>query len=188
MTESTNVAEHCLVYSLSDPNDQEYGQKCDHQHDMECERCEILASTLKDIQTKATTTNFSNIDDRDEVAYLQVKSSKLAIESWQCHILRSVNQNQARIDLPARLDDESVLIIDDWAMKLIPQKYRESQADWFGKRGMSWHISVVYYRINGVIHWQAFVHIIESCKQDSYAVVPIMQDVLATLKKEYPYL
>jgi hypothetical protein len=28
-------------------------------------------------------------------------------------------------------------------MKFIPRKYRESQADWFGKRGLSWHISVV---------------------------------------------
>ena len=154
---------------------------------MVCERCELLASTLNDIQTKATATHFSNNNDRDKVAYM-VESSKLAIDSWQRHILRCVNQDKARIDVLELLDDETILVINDWAMKFIPQKYRESQADWYGKRGISWHISVVYYRIEKVIHWQAFVHVIESCSQDSDAVVPIMQDVLATIKSEYPQI
>ena len=154
---------------------------------MVCERCEALANTLHDIQTKATTAQFSNVDDRDEVAYV-VKSSKFAIESWQSHILRCVNQDQARIDVLELLDDDTILVINDWAMKFIPQKYRESQADWYGKRGISWHISVVYYRIDKVIHWQAFINVIESCTQDSYAVVSIIQDVLATVKREYPQI
>ena len=69
-------------------------------------------------------------------------------------------------------------------MKFLPQKYRESQADWFGKRGISWHISVVYRRLNGVLQWQGFIHVIQSCAQDSSAVIHIMQDVLATIKRE----
>ena len=36
--------------------------------------------------------------------------------------------------------------------------------------------------------WQAFIHIIQSCSQDSYVVVAIMQDVLATLKSECPQI
>ena len=67
-------------------------------------------------------------------------------------------------------------------MKFLPQRYRESQADWFGKRGISWHISVVYHRLDGVLQWQGFVHIIESCNQESSSVVKIMQDVLGTIK------
>lgn len=71
-------------------------------------------------------------------------------------------------------------------MKFIPQKYRESQTDWFGKRGISWHISVVYWKLNGVLQWQGFVHIIQSSSQDSCAVVAIMQDVLVALKQQNP--
>ena len=58
---------------------------------------------------------------------------------------KCVNQDQARIDVLELLDmdDDTVLVINDWAMKFIPQKYRESQADWYGKCGISWHISVV---------------------------------------------
>ena len=45
---------------------------------------------------------------------------------------------------------------------------------------------MVYRRIEGVLQWQAFIHVIQSCTQGSSAVTAIMQHVLATLKQEYP--
>ena len=30
----------------------------------------------------------------------------------------------------------------DWAMKFLPIGYRETQRDWFEKKGRSWHVSV----------------------------------------------
>ena len=30
----------------------------------------------------------------------------------------------------------------DWAMKFLPIGYRETQRDWFGKKGKSWLVSV----------------------------------------------
>ena len=72
-------------------------------------------------------------------------------------------------------------------MKFTPHLYRESQSDWFGKRGISWHISVVYRRSPGQLQWQAFIHIIQSCIQDSRAIVIIMKHILETLKNvEHP--
>ena len=71
-------------------------------------------------------------------------------------------------------------------MKFLPQLYRESQQDWFGKRGISWHISVVFWRESGEIQSQAIIHIVQSCSQDSNAVVLMMQHVLKTLKTEHP--
>jgi hypothetical protein len=64
------------------------------------------------------------------------------IQSWKAHQLRSVRQDKARSEILDALDESSVFITQDWAMKFLPQKYRESQSDWFGKRGISWHISV----------------------------------------------
>ena len=90
------------------------------------------------------------------------------------------------MDVLQLLNENTVLIVNDWAMKFLPQLYRESQQDWFGKRGISWHISVVFRRKKGELQSQAFVHIIQSCSQDSTAVIPIMQHVLKTLKTEYP--
>ena len=51
--------------------------------------------------------------------------------------MRSANQDRARTDALEKLDEKTVLIVNDWAMKFLPQKYRESQTDWFGKRGIS---------------------------------------------------
>ena len=73
-------------------------------------------------------------------------------------------------------------------MKFLPHQYRESQSDSFGKKGISWHISVVFRKSNGQLESQGFIHIIESCSQDSAAIVLIMQHVLKTLETENPKL
>ena len=39
-----------------------------------------------------------------------------------------------------------MLVVLDWAMKFLPRKYRESQADWYGKRGI--HGTLVWQREN----------------------------------------
>ena len=92
----------------------------------------------------------------------------------------------ARVDALEQLDNSSVMITQDWAMKFLPQKYRKSQADWFAKRSISWHISVVARRLNGKLQNQSFVHIVKNCNQDSSVVIRIMEDILRTLKTENP--
>ena len=44
--------------------------------------------------------------------------------------------------LQKRLNENTVLVVNDWAMKFLPQLYRESQQDWFGKIGSASPISV----------------------------------------------
>ena len=82
---------------------------------------------------------FCSEDDRDEAFYLY-RNAALAIRAWKCHLLRTVRQDQARFDALDLLDEQTVLLVNDWVMKFIPQKYRESQADWFRKSlgGVVW--------------------------------------------------
>ena len=80
-------------------------------------------------------------DEKDELKYV-VSQAEKCIQTWKAHLLRSINQDQARLDALDMLDANSVLLVLDWAMKFLPRKYRESQANWFGKRGISWHIAV----------------------------------------------
>ena len=82
--------------------------------------------------------------------------------------------------------NQSVLVTEDWAMKFLPRRYRESQTDWFAKRGLSWHISVVMRKVREVLQQQVFVHIVQNCNQDSNAVVGVLNHVLRTLRKEHP--
>ena len=94
-----------------------------------------------------------------------------------------MRQDQSRIDVVDLLSPETMLIVNDWAMKFLPQLYRESQQDWFGKRGISWHVAVVFRRTDGELQSKAFVHIIQSYSQENLAVVLMMQHVM---KSQHP--
>ena len=71
-------------------------------------------------------------------------------------------------------------------MNVLPFKYRESQSDWFGKRGISWHISVVTRKNNRWYKSQSFVHIVENTSQDSSVVLRITENTLRSLKEANP--
>ena len=74
----------------------------------------------------------------------------------------------------------------DWAMKFLPQKFRETQAGWFAKRGISWHISVVVRKVRGVIQHQTLIHIVENTTQDAVTVIALLKHTLMQLKKQHP--
>lgn len=71
-------------------------------------------------------------------------------------------------------------------MKFLSRQYRESQGEWFAKRGFSWHISVLIQKRANEFETQAFVHVVEQCSQDSPCVVALTQHILSTIKKENP--
>ena len=71
-------------------------------------------------------------------------------------------------------------------MKFLPEKFRETQDDWFGKRVFSWHISVIVRKVKGDLQHQTLVHKAKSSPQESDTVMWIMEHLLATLKKEHP--
>ena len=115
--------------------------------------------------------------------------SKKNIEAWKAHILRFIKQDEARLDILKSLDDSSVLVVLNWAMKFIPRKYRESQADWFGKRGLSWHISVAITKsTEEPLQMLTLVHLFEKSNQDSMYVLAIIDDVIEKLKNVIPGL
>lgn len=84
--------------------------------------------------------SLENGDEKDRMKF-EFQQSKQKIEAWKAHILRSINQDQARLDILQNLSPGSALLVLDWAMKFLPRKFREAQSDWFGKRGISWHIT-----------------------------------------------
>lgn len=68
------------------------------------------------------------------------------IMDWKRHILRTVNQDRGRSDLLKGLLPEQAVIVMDWAMKFLPMAYREKQSDWFGQKGVNWHVSVCIHK------------------------------------------
>ena len=74
-------------------------------------------------------------------------------------------------------------------MKFRPRKFRESQTDWFAKRGISWHLTVSIRRRNGhKLQMMTFVNVFRSCSQDSCTVLSVMSDVVRQLREGHPQL
>lgn len=83
----------------------------------------------------------SNADRREELNY-DVESALRKLEEWKAHIVRAVHQDAAKFLVIDHLSASQVLLIMDWAMKFLPTSFRETQRDWFGKKGKSWHVTV----------------------------------------------
>ena len=67
-------------------------------------------------------------------------------------------------------------------------KFREKQSEWFGKRGLSWHISSVIFKDEDSreVEVQSYAHLFDCCTQDWYAVASILEDLLVKFKSSHP--
>ena len=128
-----------------------------------------------------------NDDEKEELSF-KVTLATDNILAWKAHILRSIHQDRARVELLDMLDETSVLLVQDWAMKYLPRKYRESQADWFGKHGIPWHISVALRKLDEQIEILTFCHIFKSCTQDSSVVLAVMANIIEQFKSTMPHM
>ena len=82
------------------------------------------------------------------------------VDGWRAHIPRAAHQDTAKSAVIENLANNQVLIIMDWAMKFLPIVHRETQRDWFGKKGKSWHVSVaVKKRDDGEIELEFQLHL-----------------------------
>lgn len=78
-------------------------------------------------------------EKREEISY-DVEVSVLKIRLWKQHIMRTVHQDTAKKTILDEIKPNQVLIIMDWAMKFLPISYRETQSEWYGKKGRPWHV------------------------------------------------
>ena len=186
MSIECNVADHCISYALSDPKQKTLGSACTHPHNEYCSSCEQLNAVIVEVQSSLGRAILCD-ENRDDLLYTY-EQAVTAINAWKAHQLRSLQQDKARTDVLEHLNATSVLITQDWAMKFLPQKYRETQADWFAKRGISWHISVIVRKVQGTLQHQAFVHIVRNTSQDNTTIVEIMRHTLMELKRENPII
>ena len=126
-------------------------------------------------------------DEQQSQVTFDVTHAVETIANWKAHMLRTVNQEQAKQETLGALNDQSVLVIMDWAMKYLPQRYREQMSDFYGKRGRSWHVACVVFKIGeNKFNVETIVHIFDSCIQDWFSVASIVEHVLVTIKQEHP--
>ena len=84
--------------------------------------------------------------DEQEEFLQECEDAVSKIQDWKSHILRTIHQDAYRIDRLQNLGNNEALVVMDWAMKYLPNFYREKQSDWFAQKGMNWHSSVCIFR------------------------------------------
>lgn len=72
-------------------------------------------------------------------------------------------------------------------MKFLPRKYREDSRDWFGKRGISWHVAVVFKKDDEILKGLIYLHIFDGqMSQDTSETTSVILDVVKSLNQQYP--
>ena len=131
VTRSSNIADHCCIYALSDPKKSDFAQDCDLEHDESCVECSNLTSALNEIERFIEETEIDKeLLDR---ALEKFRSYREFIEAWKAHLLRSMNQDLCVENLLRKLSNNEIYLNLDWAMKFVPIKSREPQSEFFGK-------------------------------------------------------
>ena len=190
--ESSPCHDHCRPFALSDPTNECFAAaECPHQHNQSCDSCELINEATEEIENKITEffSNMYSKEQREEMKY-DFKQAKVNVYNWKAHIMRAENQEEGKQDVLKKLDNHTVLILMDWAMKFNKMKYREKQSEWFAKRGINWHVSSVVTRgSDDDFRVSYFAHLFNSCTQDWFAVTSLLESLIQAIREQVdPYL
>ncbi|CAB4021822.1 Transposon Tf2-6 poly, partial [Paramuricea clavata] len=186
---SSPCADHCRSFSLSDPCDKDFQEKCKHSHVMTCSFCDNIKSVVGDIEEKIKQHSHPLFTKEHQEDLLDdFYEANDHIKAWKAQIMRSANQELAKQNVLRDLDESSVLAVMDWAMKFPQIKYREKQSEWFGKRGMSWHVSSVVSKTDDTeeLSVTSYVHLFDQTTQDWFAVASILENLIDHIKSSKP--
>ncbi len=188
LKQSSHVARHCTTWALSDPDNQYFlAHSSDHEHDYKCPHCVSIQETIKEVKSEIIDKDWS-ADELNEIIYL-LDHSEVDIEKWIAHQVRTVYQDKVRQDILENLKPGTeIFVIIDWAMKWLPKSGRETQSDWYGKRGISWHVIHVVWRPKAGMPLQtrSYIHVFDQSKQNGGDVSAILIHFLEQLKEELP--
>ena len=143
-------------------------------------------NTMNTIYQLVASSTFFDGEELEDVKH----DTEFAIKNlilWLQHIPRSVQQNQAKIDIMAALADnpKSCLWLRDWAQKVLPQSFREAQKDYFAKKGMSLHIDVFLKSSEaGKMQKYVFFTILNTSEQDHLDTLSLASLVLPKFHDE----
>uniref|UniRef100_A0A0N5BC01 C2H2-type domain-containing protein n=1 Tax=Strongyloides papillosus TaxID=174720 RepID=A0A0N5BC01_STREA len=119
-----------------------------------------------------------------EMLELYFNELNLNILNYQAHAIRIYHSETVKKEILSNMENNSCIVIVDWAQKLLPFKRLETQAEYFGKRGISWHLSHVIGKINSSTVQHSFVHIINNdTKQDSACILALFYNLISELKQ-----
>jgi hypothetical protein len=185
--DETNCATHCRLFALSHPTDKNFKASCNHiAHSMACNKCNVLLGLLR--QMKTLVADVPSTTRKDEMIS-DLSTAKTDIMAWMFHIIRGVQQDKSKKFIMSQLNSNTGILLSDWAMKVLPQSHREKMDEWFGKKGISLHVDVLFYLdCNNNLKKNTYFTAIDRCLQDMSSVLCVFEHVIDQINKDIPHL
>ncbi|KAL9977986.1 hypothetical protein ACROYT_G015455 [Oculina patagonica] len=140
VSESSTVPDHCRCFALSDAKCSKYQGECSHIHDGVCDCCSLVEVCIREIED-ALKLIATETEEMDELTF-NTEQARRSISAWKAHLLRAVNQDEARVDVMEMLEENSVFLVQDWAMKF-PESIEKVKATGLPSEGYlgtsQWH-------------------------------------------------
>ncbi|KAK3095239.1 hypothetical protein FSP39_012015 [Pinctada imbricata] len=183
--------DHCTVFGLSDPLEPKFSSACSHTHEITCDKCSMVESSIHIIREKMHSVFVHVPDSIQEELTHDIDVAEKDLLDWKKHIMRTLHQDKAKTEVLQSMNSDQGLIIMDWAMKYLPFQFRETQSDFFGKRGMSWHVSCLVTKSSNEdedLDLQSYIHIFENGSQGWFSVANILLHLFDHLSVSKPEL
>ena len=177
--EMSKIKTHNPMYALSDKTHPSLTAK--HQTtSMVCMDCFELCSSLDSVMQLA----MARKADEDTIYDIQMAIN--AIKDYIKHQMRDAQQRKAKEECFSKLSDEVALWLKDFSQKILPVQHREGSKEYFGKKGMTLHVDVIFIREEGKIEKKTYYTVIFRCDQGMLDVLSISDCVLDEVQKDFP--
>lgn len=174
-------ASHCGAFAVSDPLNQNLSRSCRYKHTEFCVYCTKIFKMFVFVHDVIC-------DHSDNQTLLwQVENATKAIKEWQMHLIRHFVQNQLKVSIINRISDGNLFLLFDWQMRPLPRKFMEKQSEWFGKQGLSSHITVATTMVNNVLVKKSIVLVSDSCDQDMCDTICVIEATVNRCKEIWPH-
>ena len=77
-----------------------------------------------------------------------------------------------------------ISIVYDFAIKFKIKKFIEPQKEFFCKRGLVWHVTVLAFNVNNTLQTLSIVHCFTNVPQDSDCVFGILDNVFSIINRK----
>ncbi len=153
---------HCLLYVFG---------KCTQEHKTRCTTCDQLFMLIEQL----------NIILPENLRSI-IEESQNKLHYFLAHQVRKVylnNQFKAKL---LELDNNGVILICDYKMRILPKCAHETKENFFGKRRWTFHTILVFTRHDPTqLDVQAFDHWFMDTKQDAWFTASSFDAVFETL-------
>ena len=174
------VNSHCPYFALSDESDNMLQQNSFASPDSSCNDCFSLNHSMNEIRRFAV----DNASDNDTMYDIDIAIKDII--DYIKHLMRDCQQKKAKTHAFNSLDNETAFWLKDFCQKVIPTRFREGQKEYFGKKGMSLHVDVIFTKKNNVLCKKVYFTALYRCDQGLADTLAIANLVIDQFKIDEP--